>query len=232
MKKILFISSAAPDVIRSALAEKYEIRKLPPCADLPSPVASHADMLVGVIDGRPVVTRAYYRENEALFSGCDPVVTDETYGERYPNDVLLNFIDTENAVVGYKKAVTKTVNKPVINVKQGYARCSTLICRDFAVSADKGILSALESLGYDTLQISPGNIVLPGYGYGFIGGASFADGDTVYFFGSLSHHPDGDKISAFIEKRNVKTVEFTGGPLTDYGGCAAVVKTFLPESGG
>lgn len=200
------------------LSEKYEIRKLPPCADLAEPVSKHADMLTGVLDGRLIVTRSYYEKNAALFSDCDPLITDERHGGKYPADILLNFIDTKNAVIGYKKAITKLINKPVINVKQGYTRCSTLICRDFAVSADKGILSALSSLGYDTLQISPGHIVLPGYDFGFIGGASFADGDTVNFFGSLSYHPDGEKIRAFIEKRGVNMIELSDDPLTDYGG--------------
>lgn len=200
------------------LSEKYEIRKLPPCDDLAGPVSKHADMLTGVLDGRLIVTRSYYEKNAALFSDCDPLITDERHGGKYPADILLNFIDTKNAVIGYKKAITKLINKPVINVKQGYTRCSTLICRDFAVSADKGILSALSSLGYDTLQISPGHIVLPGYDFGFIGGASFADGDTVNFFGSLSYHPDGEKIRAFIEKRGVNMIELSDDPLTDYGG--------------
>ena len=218
MKKILFINSDLPAAIAEKLSDKYDIRKLPPCDDLAKPVSKHADMLTGVLDGRLIVTQSYYEKNAALFSGCDPIITDERHGEKYPADILLNFIDTEKAVIGYGKALTRLINKPVIYVKQGYARCSTLICRNFAVSADKGILSALESLGYDTLLISAGHIDLPGYDFGFIGGASFADANTVYFFGSLSTHPDGEKIRAFIEKRGVNMIELSDDPLTDYGG--------------
>lgn len=220
--KSLFISSDIPAEIEAALSGKYKVIKLPPCADLDTPVSKHADMLLGSIDGRLVVTRSYYEKNAALFSDCDPIITDERHGEKYPADILLNFIDTKNAVIGYGKALTRLINKPVINVKQGYTRCSTLVCRDFAVSADVGILSALFSLGYDTLNISPGYIDLPGYDFGFIGGASFADGDTVYFFGSLAYHPDGEKIRAFIEKRNVNMIELSDDPLTDYGGAVCV----------
>ena len=218
MRKILFVSSDIPDIMAEKLSEKYEIRLLPPCGALASPVSKHADMLAGLLDKRIVLTRGYFEENKDLFSDVDITVTDEKQRKEYPDDVLLNFIDTRRAVVGYKKALTRLINKPVINVKQGYARCSTLICRNFAVSADAGILSALESLGYDTLPIRSGHIDLPGYDSGFIGGASFADGDTVNFFGSLSYHPDGEKIRAFIEKRGVNMIELSDDPLTDYGG--------------
>ena len=205
------------------LSEKYEIRHLSPCDDLAAPVSKHADMLLGAVDGRLVVTRSYFEKNRNLFAGCDPVITDERHGGKYPADILLNFIDTKNAVIGYKKALTKLINKPVINVKQGYARCSTLVCGNLAVSADKGILSALESLGFDTLLISAGHIDLPGYGTGFIGGASFVDGDGVYFFGLLSYHPDGNRIKEFILSHGAKIYELDERPLLDLGG-AVIIK--------
>ena len=204
------------------LSLKYEIRLLPPCAALAEPVSKHADMLVGLLDKRIVLRRRYYEKNKELFSGLDVCLTDEEQGGEYPRDVLLNFIDTENAVIGYGKAITKLINKPVVNVKQGYARCSTLICRNFAVSADKGILKALASLGYDTLEISAGNIELPGYENGFIGGASFSDGGDVYFFGSLSYHPDGKRIKEFVSSHGAMIHELDGGPLVDLGGAAVI----------
>ncbi len=222
MKKILFINSDLPAAIAEKLSDKYDIRKLPSCDALAKPVSKHADMLTGVLDGRLIVTQSYYEKNAAIFADCDPIITDERHGEKYPADILLNFIDTKNAVIGYGKALTKLINKPVIYVKQGYARCSTLICRDFAVSADAGILSALSSLGYDTIQISPGHIDLPGYDFGFIGGASFVDGDDVYFFGSLSYHPDGDKIKEFIISHGAELHELDDKPLLDLGGAVII----------
>ncbi len=218
MKKILFLSSGVPDTVTETLSDKFEIRKLPPCPELDGPVSTHADMLLGVLDGRIVVTRSYFEENKELFSGCGVIITDEHHEKKYPSDVLFNFIDAGDTAVGYEKALTKAVNKPVVNVKQGYTRCSTLIFGKCAVSADAGILSALSASGYETLEISAGNIVLPGYGYGFIGGASFCADGEVYFFGSLSYHPDGEKIRAFLYARGADIKELSPGPLTDHGG--------------
>ena len=201
------------------LKDKYDIRLLQPCERLDAPVCSHADMTVGVIDGRVIVTREYFEKNGDLFSGLDPVITDEEQGREYPRDILLNFIDAKTAVVGLEKHITKHAKtKPVINVKQGYARCSTLSGGGYAVSADAGILSALSSLGYDTLRISAEDIVLNGYGYGFIGGASFDDGRDVYFFGSLSYHKDGERIRTFLHAHGAVVHELDDTPLTDLGG--------------
>ncbi len=223
MKKILFISEDAPDEMLGALAAEYEIRKLPPCDTLDRPVACHADMLVGVYCGRAVVSRPYFEKNTEIFRDTDPTVTEEAHGREYPSDVFLNFIDTDDAVVGYAKAVSAVVKKPVINVKQGYTRCSTLIAGKCAVSADKGILSALGTLGYDTLLIRPGHISLPGYDGGFIGGASFCDGGTVYFFGDPATHPDGGAIKAFLSSHGIAAVALSDSPLLDTGG-AVVMK--------
>jgi hypothetical protein len=201
------------------LKDKYDVRLLAPCKRLDVPVCAHADMLVGSLDGRVIVTRSYYEENKDLFSGVDPILTDEEHGREYPHDILLNFIDAKTAVVGLEKHVSKYAKtKKIINVKQGYTRCSTLVGQNFAVSADAGILSALSTLGYDTLKISEGDVMLKGYGHGFIGGASFAFGDDVYFFGSLSYHKDKDKIKGFLRRNGAKIHELDDTPLTDLGG--------------
>ncbi len=223
MKKILFVSSDLPDIAREKLSVKYDIRLLPPCGALPAPVSKHADMLTGVLDGRLITARSYYEKNRELFCGADPVLTDEEYGGGYPFDVLLDFIDAGTAVIGLEKHITaRAKTKRIINVKQGYTRCSALAGRDFAVSADKGILSALESLGSDTLRISPGYIALPGYDCGFIGGAAFCDGGDVYFFGSLSYHKDGESIKKFLHGHGAEIYELYNAPLIDLGGAVTV----------
>lgn len=61
----------------------------------------------------------------------------------------------------------------IVNINQGYARCSTLILNNrTAVTADISVKNALEKDGAKVLLISSGDIKLEGYDYGFIGGAS------------------------------------------------------------
>ena len=107
----------------------------------------------------------------------------------------------------------------VVDIKQGYARCSVIAVGDRAlITSDRGIAVSAREEGFDVLLLPAGNIELPGEGYGFIGGASgnMPDG-TVVFLGDIRHHPEGSEISAFLDKNDVKSMILTGFPLYDAG---------------
>ena len=93
----------------------------------------------------------------------------------------------------------------IIDVAQGYVSCS--LCRageNAVITDDPSIADALERDGkIQVLKIEKGDILLPGYGYGFIGGASGWIGDTLYFFGDIQTHRDGEKIREFLERRGI-----------------------------
>lgn len=146
---------------------------------------------------------------------------------KYPYNVLLNCLYFNDKLYGKLTAVDDSViayckqnGIETVNVNQGYTRCSTLVISEkAAITADKSIEKALKNDGAEVLLISPGNIVLEGFDYGFIGGAGFADNRTVYFFGDITKHPDFVKISAFTEKYNSKIeILCQKQPLTDIGG--------------
>ncbi|MBQ1847556.1 MAG: hypothetical protein II135_06085, partial [Clostridia bacterium] len=163
--------------------------------------------------------------NKELFGGVAVTAVDEKHGEKYPLDVLLNCFELDGAVYGRKKSASGYIirqAKSFVNVNQGYAHCSTLIAGGCAVTSDEGIYGALTKNGADALLIRPGYIALPGYDHGFIGGASFAYRRTVYFFGSLSHHPDGESVRNFISSHGYGVAELSDGPLTDLGGAATL----------
>ncbi|MBQ2157657.1 MAG: hypothetical protein II443_03710 [Oscillospiraceae bacterium] len=107
----------------------------------------------------------------------------------------------------------------LINVRQGYAKCSTVIVDGKSlITSDVGIFRAAEETGVlSALLVSKGNVLLPGYPEGFIGGASGRVRDELIFNGSLETHPDGEKIRAFISGRGVKIWEASGLPLRDIG---------------
>ena len=117
----------------------------------------------------------------------------KTAGEKYPENVRLNCLYLNGCLYGKLSAADTTVldycqNNGIktVNVNQGYARCSTLIvAQNAAITADKSIEKALKSNGAEALLISEGNIRLEGFDHGFIGGASFTDENTVYFFGNV-----------------------------------------------
>jgi hypothetical protein len=222
VRPCLFLSSTVPNDIANNLQEiGYQICQLSPFSLLPKPVNSHPDMLLFPLPNKKLLTfKSYFcsslpQGNWLLHSIEDPE-------KKYPRDIGLNFFIVGNSILGkcsYRVSELKNLPYRPIDVKQGYARCS--ICQvspSAAITADVGIARALIALGVDVLLISSGNILLPGYDTGFIGGASFSDSDSVYFFGRLSEHPDGKRMSQFIAKQGKKSVSLSSCPLTDYGG--------------
>ena len=94
----------------------------------------------------------------------------------------------------------------MLEVQQGYTKCSICVVSENAIiTSDIGIHCKAKESGIDSLLISPGYIDLPGYKYGFIGGASFKISDNVIAFtGSLDSHPDKDNIEHFLCKYDEK----------------------------
>ena len=109
----------------------------------------------------------------------------------------------------------------LINVKQGYAKCSCAAVSDHAIiTADNGIIRSLEDNPIDVLSIGKGSIRLDGADTGFIGGASGYDKDrkTLYFCGNIKEHPDYNSIKRFCNEQDTQIVSLNDDHLTDIGG--------------
>ena len=203
-------------------------------------VGAHADTLVFEAYGRLIMNREYYNRLDLPESLARRIeLSDDCPHSSYPNDVCFNGLVVGNCLVAKQSAISADLCrlglKPV-DVKQGYARCSTLLLRSVgaAITSDSGIADALRENGVRILEIESGSIRLDGCEYGFIGGATFVDEtdcscslraetvpSTVFFFGSPANHPDCHRILDFIRSYGYQTV-FLPGDLTDYGGAVAV----------
>lgn len=107
----------------------------------------------------------------------------------------------------------------LIDVKQGYAKCSTAVVDgNSIITSDRSIYAGATLNGVDVLLIEPGHIELKGYDHGFIGGCCGKIKDSLLVFaGDPSTHPDGDRIMKFLKKRGIKVIPLLGGPLIDIG---------------
>ena len=106
-----------------------------------------------------------------------------------------------------------------VPVHQGYAKCSTAIVSEKAViTEDISIARAMRGVGIDVLELMPGSVSLPGYSYGFIGGAcGKIASDILAFFGNIQLHPQYKEIDLFCKKYGVVPLSLSGSALTDYG---------------
>jgi hypothetical protein len=127
----------------------------------------------------------------------------------YPGDIPYNIACTGRLAIHRTESTEQKIleyfrqnNIEIIETKQGYSKCSTMIVDDQSiVTSDRSIHSAAEKAGLDALLISPGHIDLPGYSYGFIGGASGKFLNRIYLTGSIDGHPDCGRIIEFISSK-------------------------------
>ncbi len=230
-KKIAFFSCEIPHQIPDFFENKgYVCVFLPSFGNLDTPVAHHPDMLFSTtFDGALLCDEEYLKDNPFILDlGVRLVTSCKKLGKKYPDDILFDALIIGDTVYGKIDSLAPEIlkNRHAVSLKQGYTLCSTLVTDKCAVTADEGIYLSLNQNGVDTLKISAGNILLKGYGCGFIGGASCfdKDSDTVVFFGNLSEHPDGEKITVFLEKHGHRVVFFEEFPLSDFGGAKLISK--------
>ena len=227
----LLVSENLPKQIEDILSTLgYRCVRIPCCEYLDAPVASHPDMLFYRIkDGTLLCDRRYYESNAKLLesTGARFVFSVGVLDKKYPNDVLFDAFEIDGTVYGRLDSIAPEIlenGKNAVDLKQGYAKCSTLLLGNAAITADGGICRALQNGGIDVLKLSGGGIGLPGYGEGFIGGASYfdANGRNAVFFGDISEHQEYEEITGFLKERNISLLYPKGIPLTDFGGAVAV----------
>ncbi len=222
MKKIFISSDASSEIIENLKKYGYKAILLPKSRFLQEPVAAHADMLLHRVGDKLLCCEYYAKDDPTAFDNEKMLLTDETHCEKYPGDILFNCFEFQNRLYGKLDSLSEYVVKhykekgtKLVNIRQGYAKCSCIVTPKLCITDDENISNTVEER---CIKIKKGSILLPGYNEGFIGGASFYDDDTVYFFGALHTHPDGEFIKDVLKQVNVDIVELAEGMLTDLGG--------------
>lgn len=143
----------------------------------------------------------------------------------YPNNVMLNCVVLNDKLICNTKTIADEVlqvairdNLKIINVNQGYTKCSTCIVNENAIiTSDKSIYKSCRN-EMDVLLIRQGYIELTGVDYGFIGGSSFKyNRNTLVFTGNIELHPDYESIKSFVENHNVELLSLTENTMIDIG---------------
>lgn len=216
---------------RGLLLHGFRVIKMPAAHNLGEAVKSHPDMLMFKHKSR-IITSAEYCEKfpypfvdirefspdiEFTFADC-------VFEKEYPRDAVFNALTVGNSIFLKADTVCRAIIEyaqkeglTLYTVKQGYPACTTLAFANCAITADGGMAKILKSAGVDVTLISDGDISLPPYEYGFIGGAAGVYGNTVYFLGNPERHRDKDKILTAIENAGFSFVALSDEPLRDLG---------------
>ena len=207
MKKI-FISRNANKILNDYLSAKgFRCEEIGPLAAIDEAISCHPDIYMcdlghTLYHGDPkLLTRDY--PGHAIYNGCST--------GKY-------FIHNSKITALALKKAASAANLIPIHVAQGYSKCNCVVVdEDSIITSDAGIYKACTDAGLEVLLIERGQVVLEGYPYGFLGGASGKVGDQIIFNGNLSAHSDYKAIKTFIESRGLEIVYFESYPLTDIG---------------
>lgn len=152
----------------------------------------------------------------------------------YPYDAQLNVCSVGEHLIYCERSAHKQIadhflqerEMNAVSVRQGYSRCAVCIVDANAIiTSDAGIKKAASDAGMDVLLIKPGFIELDGFDYGFIGGAGFKiSTDKLAFTGTLTLHPDREKILDFLKKHKVEPIFLTNRPIFDIGGAIPFIE--------
>lgn len=206
--------------------EGFNVIQVPPCPDVAPPLSGHVDLQLFYHDKKLFChTRIDPDFIKKVSNHVEVIISEIRLKSTYPGDIPFNIACTGksafhrlDATDTQAKSYLESAEIKLINVPQGYSKCSTLIVDEKSIiTSDKSIHRAAESAGLSSLIIEPGYISLPGYTYGFIGGASGMYDDKVYFTGSLKDHPDNLRILEFIENRFKKAINLSQRKLIDLG---------------
>ena len=188
----------------------------------------HADLQCLILDNTAFVLKHCQRLSEALSGRYQVIRCGEHFNGSYPDNVCLSAVKLADQLICRVSSLDHKVKEycrkhryELINVNQGYAKCSCAqVCENAIITADNSIINALNDKKPEVLPIGKGSIRLNGAEYGFIGGASGYDSKThtLYFCGDISRHPDYDNIKLFCKKNNTQIVSLSNDELTDIGG--------------
>lgn len=224
------VSSLLPPDALLALEKTCGVFLLPPDDTIAPPVSTHPDMTVSLIGSTAVIPSVYGKQNSALCgflseAGYDVVLSSAERGKIYPNDVGLNCAVGDGFIICRTASADPNVlcaaeklGYDVIDVRQGYAGCSCIICENAVITSDTGIYNSVVRSGWESLLVPNSGIVLPGYSTGFIGGCGGFSGGVLYFTGDIDSVPAGELIRGFARRRGYDIVLLTSGELTDFGG--------------
>lgn len=228
MEQYMIIDSRYENIAKESWGDKYIIIPSVNCKSLSGPVSYHPDMVLFKTASKEYICAPdVFCEYETLLKplGINLICGKTELNCNYPSDIAYNVLKSEKTALAKFSATDPDIISYLdargikrINVNQGYSKCSVCAGNGWAITADEGILRVLKNEGKDVLQIPPGEILLSGYDYGFIGGASgISESGEVYFFGDLSSVSFGRDIYDFLSLKKIKIFQIKNYPLTDVG---------------
>lgn len=224
MEKILINKDTRKDIIENLKKYKIDIIKTKSNKNILIPLQNHPDILVHNLPNGDLVVDydniEYYEEN---FKGFKIIKSEKRLSEKYPADIYLNGVCFKNLFIHNLKYTDKNIleyysknNYKLIDVKQGYTKCNVAVGKNVLITSDVDIYNKVKDYA-NILLIDHKQIELPGFNYGFIGGASGLIKNKLLFTGNLKKHSSYKDIVEFLDFYNEDYEFLSEEDIIDYG---------------
>lgn len=223
--KQCIIDTTDKDVLNKLTDMGYICHSVIPSTRVSPPICCHSDALYLKLNQNTFIISSCQLDNKDLLekSGYNVIVCD-ALKPGYKTECFLNYIINDKYVIknpstAFSEYDEYLTNLKEIDVKQGYTRCSTICVNSNAyITDDEGIYKTLKENEIDCIKISKGEILLEGYDYGFIGGASVKLNDSeILFFGDFDNQNDKSAVVEFLKKYNMNPIFIENKKLIDLG---------------
>lgn len=196
-------------------------------------ISSHTDIFCTKIKNNLIIeTSQYDLIKNNIINEIDVIKGNSIVENNYPQDIKYNVcilgkyaIHNFNYTDSRIKEILQKEKYNLINVKQGYTKCSiAVIDENSIIISDKGLYEELKQYNFDILFLNYKlNIKLLNKGKfssmnGFVGGAISRIGDNIFISGNLNEIDRKNEIRNFIQKRNLHIISFKDLDVIDYGG--------------
>lgn len=204
-----------------------EIIKIPKTPLVYDAINGHPDIQMAILENKTLLLQKNIDEIFKKLLKAKNInfcLSEKELGYSYPYNINLNGVILKDFFIHNLKftdpmLLSQVSKKQLINVKQGYTKCSCAIVSDKAIiTSDENISKTLLPFGIDVLLLPPGDIKLEGFQYGFIGGScGLIATNEMAFFGDLKNYKYGSEVLKFLKKYDVKPIYLSKGKLTDRG---------------
>lgn len=225
MKSVLVDFRISKKSENSLKESGYSVIKTEKCIDLAEPVCGHPDMVACKLSDSDILIKTTLC-GLLNFTNLNIIKGKSNLKPEYPFDIAYNAAVVGKYIFCNEKYTDKGIIEyckkngiKILNVKQGYAKCSICIVSDNAIiTADKCIYNAAKENKIDVLLIDNKGIILNGYDEGFIGGATgLIEKDLLAVNGNIELHKSRDEIKSFCRKYGVNIISLSDEPITDIG---------------
>ncbi len=185
-------------------------------------VSFHPDMHIAKIDDILVISPENFSYYSEKLKNVNLICGSKSVSGKYPEYIAYNIaIAGEVAIHNFDYTDDKILNiiknKKLVNVRQGYAKCSCVLAEDTVITSDEGIISACKKADVPSVYVPAGHVTLTGLEYGFLGGASGYYNGVLYFTGDIALHPGYEEIKKLCKTKGIEIVCMSNDKLADIG---------------